>query len=650
MSSKLKWKVLGILFCLLGSVYLLLPTFLDFDQKIHEAEKWEKRVPFFLNFFPKKRVNLGLDLRGGLYVEMDVDLNEAIKNRIDILLMQIERLADGQEFQGLALSRVSQTNRVHVALSADKKSSFLALLKDNFGDVLEDVSLPTEIFFNVSGIEDFPAFIQELSSALKNQNLPVADIEPGLEEGLQTIHVILSQPGGHEEVLSFISTSAFSSHLKPKPQSGFFVLQMTEFYVNHLKEMTLKQAVEAVRNRIDRYGVAEASIQRQGEDRIIAEIPGVKEPDRVIDVIRKTGLLEFRLVDEEVSESDLNAWIKEAREKNAIPEGYSRGIVEKINEALKGKIPAGDEILFEITRDPITKEIVSGVPYLVLKRADVTGDMLRNAQVGITDNEPHVSLSFNKIGAKNFGDLTKANIQKKLAIVLDGFVSKAPVIETAILDGEARITLGYGTYQSLLKEAEDLSLMLREGALPATLTVATKTVIGPSLGAESIRSGIHSMLYAALAIVIFMILYYKLAGFVANAALILNILLIFAILALFGASLTLPGIAGIVLTLGMAVDANIIIFERMREELRLGKTAKSVVESGYEHAMSAIIDSNLTTLISGIVLYQFGTGPIKGFATTLMIGILTTMFTAIVVTRVIYDYFIYQRKITRLSI
>lgn len=569
-----KWKLWGAGAMALIAIYLLVPSLLNFRETSDQEVSRGETAPWYTQFFLKKGVNLGLDLRGGLYVELDVDLQEALKNRVDVLLSQIEKLAPADKFPDLKLEHLSNPAQVQVHLSSIKREAFMNIVHENFGDVFRPTS--------------------------------------------------------------------------PEPDS--FLLEVTPEYINNLHQMTLKQAVEAVRNRVDRYGVAEAGIQLQGQDRILVEIPGVKDPDRVINIIRKTGLLEFKMVDDSVSESDLNSWVHDARTQNKIPDGYAKEIVDQINVALQTKIPANDEILFEVERDPITKEIINGVPYLVTKRSDVTGDMLRNAQVGINNNEPHVSFSLNKIGTKSFGDLTKNNVGKRLAIVLDGIVDKAPQIKSPILDGEGQITLGYGNYQSLLNEAEDLALLLREGALPASLTVATRTVIGPSLGADSIHKGLLSMALAAVVIILFMGLYYKLGGLVANIALILNMLLIFAILTLLQASLSLPGIAGIVLTMGMAVDANVIIFERMKEEIRLGKTAKIVIENGYSHAMSAIIDSNLTTLIAGVVLYQFGTGPIKGFATTLMIGIVTTMYTAVVVTRGIYDYFLYNKKINKVII
>lgn len=591
MPESLKWKIIGTLLLILVSVYLLGPTLWNMVG-VDEKAIQESRFSAVRKFLPQKGINLGLDLRGGMYLEMDVDLDEALKNRVDILSLEIERLAPEADYPGIKLARQNKTHHLEVHVPVNKKSEFQKIIQTNFGDVFQWIN------------------------SVQNPSLP--NVEDAANQSKQAL--------------------------------AFLEYKLTGAYEKYLRDMTLKQAEEAVRNRIDRYGVAEASIQRQGADRIIIELPGVKDPDRVINVIRKTGLLEFRLVDEEFEQSKLTELIAEAKKQGGAPDGYSKEEVLQLNTFLAEKIPNDAEVMFEVERDPMTREIVNGIPFLVKKRADVSGDMLRNAQVGIENNEPHVRLSFNKIGTKNFGEVTKDHVGKQLAIVLDGMITTAPVIQSAILNGEAQITLGYGNYDSLLREAEDLALMLREGALPATLTIATKTVIGPSLGEDSIRQGITSLLISAVVIVLFMIGYYKLGGILASFALILNVLFLFAILALFQASLSLPGIAGIVLTMGMAVDANIIIFERMKDERRLGKTARAIIESGYDNAMSAIVDANITTLISGIVLYQFGTGPIKGFATTLCIGILTTLFTAIVVTRMVYDVFIYKRKITKVII
>ncbi|MCE9624405.1 MAG: protein translocase subunit SecD, partial [Deltaproteobacteria bacterium] len=291
-----------------------------------------------------------------------------------------------------------------------------------------------------------------------------------------------------------------------------------------------------------------------------------------------------------------------------------------------------------------------GSPFLLKRKVEVSGEMLRNAQVSVHNNEPYVSLSFDPSGTKAFGDLTTNNVGKRLAILLDGVVSKAPVIKSPIPNGEAQITLGYGDYQSLIREAEDLTVVLREGALPASLKEATKTVIGPSLGKSAIDRGFHATLLAAAVVMIFMALWYKWSGVLADVAVVLNLLYLFALLALFGATLTLPGVAGIVLTIGMAVDANVVILERIKDELASGKTPKAAVDVGYSNAIRAVVDAHVTTFLSGAVLYQFGTGPVRGFAVTLMIGILTTLYTAVTQTRLVYDYILSKRQVKKLSL
>ena len=425
---------------------------------------------------------------------------------------------------------------------------------------------------------------------------------------------------------------------------------LTDKYYEYLKNQISKQALEKVRNRIDKYGVAEPSIHRLGSNRIAVELPGIKDPNRAINLIKKAGQLEFKIVDESVPQAKLQQLIADAKKENGIPDDYSSKTVAKLNEVLKGKIPSDDEIAYELQYDSISRKITGGIPYLLHRKAGVTGEMLKDAKVNVHNNEPYVSLVFDQTGTTAFGEVTKNNVGRRMAILLDGVVTKAPSIREPILGGQAQITLGYGGYGDLLKEAEDLSLVLQEGALPAQLTEETKTIIGPSLGADSIHKGIMATIIGTLIVIIFMLVYYKFSGLLANFALIFNSLFLLAALTLFQATLTLPGIAGIALTFAMAIDANVLIFERIKEELALGKTIKTAVEAGYNNAMRAIIDSNLTTLIAGIVLYNFGTGPIKGFAVTLIIGILVSMYTAIICTRMMYDYLLIKRKVQLISI
>lgn len=566
-------KALLTLALVLFSVYSLIPTLGHFDQKT---------LPFYLKLFPDKVIRLGLDLQGGIYVEMEVELDDALRNRADLFSTEIERLTQKETFSPEKSERIGDSSDIKILLKKEEdREAFSRWIHDYYDNVLVE------------------------------------------KRDLRADKTI--------------------------------VFRLTDTFASKTKDMAVKQALETIRNRIDRYGVSEPTIVRLGTNRLSIELPGMIDPERALNLIKKGGRLEFRLVNENLNNDQFNdeevrKLVTEARTNLQLPETYTEETITKLNAHLKDKIPEDSEILFEVQYDPITKKSVGGVPYLLKKKAEVTGDMLKNAQVNIQDNEPYVSLSFNPLGTRLFGELTKANIGKRLAIVLDGNVSKAPVIKSEIPNGEAQITLGFGDYQQVLKEAEDLTLILREGALPARLKELTKNVVGPSLGKDLIQRGVKAMLSAGILVILFMALYYRLSGIMANLALLLNILFLFAALALFQATLTLPGIAGIVLTIGMAVDANVLIFERMREEIRSGKSGRNALNLGYGNAMSAILDSNITTFLSGVVLYQFGTGPIRGFAVTLMIGITTTLFTALIVTRLLQEGYVYGLKKEKLSV
>lgn len=400
-----------------------------------------------------------------------------------------------------------------------------------------------------------------------------------------------------------------------KPRFG---LVLKEEEARYIKRLAVDQALETIRNRIDQFGVSEPDILPQGENRILVQLPGIKDPQRAIDLIGKTALLEFKLVDAEHSVAD----------------------------ALKGIIPHDAEVLYEVKVDPGT-HTETRIPYLIKKRTHLTGEYLTDARVQIDSqfNEPYVSIEFDKKGARLFEQVTEENVKGRLAIVLDGSIYSAPVIQEKIAGGQARIT---GSFTA--DEAHDLAIVLRAGALPAPVTILEERTVGPSLGRDSIDSGLFSMLIGGVFVVLFILVYYRGAGLIADIALFTNIILITAILAAFRATLTLPGIAGIILTIGMAVDANVIIFERIREEFRLGKTARAAVASGFSKAILTILDANITTLIAALVLFQFGTGPVKGFAVTLSIGIVASLFTSIVLSRVIFDYLLFYRKVKTISI
>jgi len=387
---------------------------------------------------------------------------------------------------------------------------------------------------------------------------------------------------------------------------------------DQIKKLAVDQALETIRNRIDQFGVSEPDIRRQGENRILIQLPGIKDTQRAKDLIGKTALLEFKLVDD----------------------------TQSVEAALKGNTPPGREILYKVEEDPSTRRSIK-TPFLLKKRTLLTGAYLTDARVQIDSqfNEPYVSINFDKKGARIFESITAENVNKRLAIVLDNNVYSAPVIQEKIAGGQARITGRFTT-----EEARDLAIVLRAGALPAPVNILEERTVGPSLGADSINKGLISMCIGGILVVIFMVIYYKGAGLIADVALILNIVLIAAGLAGFQATLTLPGIAGIILTIGMAVDANVIIFERIREEMSLGRTPRAAVDAGYKRATLTILDANVTTLIAAIVLFQFGTGPVKGFAVTLSLGVISSLFTALILSRLIFDYILTNRKVKTLSI
>lgn len=380
-----------------------------------------------------------------------------------------------------------------------------------------------------------------------------------------------------------------------------------------IKEYAIDQALETIRNRVDEFGVAEPSIQRQGKDKIIVQLAGIKDPERAKQLIGRTALLEFRLV----SDSPMD-----------------------LKKALNGERVPQYELMY-------MQEDKEKIPLLVKKKAELTGANLIDAYVGFTSNmgKPIVHLRFDRKGAAIFARVTGENINRKLAIVLDGKVYSAPVIRSRIPQGQAIIE---GRFTQ--DEAKDLAIVLRAGALPAPVVIEEERIVGPSLGQDSIERGIWAGILAGILVMGFMALYYRRSGLIANFALILNIIIMLGIFSALDVTITLPGIAGIILTIGMAVDANILIFERIREEYIKGKPVRLSISNGFQRAVITILDSNLTTLIAGLILFRFGTGPIRGFAVTLSVGILVNIFTAVFVSRVIFDILFSSPRVERLSI
>jgi preprotein translocase subunit SecD len=376
---------------------------------------------------------------------------------------------------------------------------------------------------------------------------------------------------------------------------GRITVRPTEAALTARKRAVVAQSIEIVRRRIDAMGTREPTIQRQGNDRILVQVPGLENPDRLESIIGQTAKLTFRMVDTTTSPA----------------------------EAAKGRIPPGSELM---TGEPDESGAVQH--YVVRKRVMVSGDTLVDAKAAFQQGEPVVSFRFDAAGAKRFGDATKKNVGKPFAIILDNKVISAPRIREPILGGSGVIS-GSFTVES----ANDLAILLRAGALPTPLKIIEKRNVGPDLGADSVAEGKIAAIIGFVGVVVFMLLVYTGFGLAADAALIINVILIMGALSLFQATLTLPGIAGIVLTIGMAVDANVLVFERIREEARSGKTPFAALDAGYSRALGTILDANITTLIAAVILFQFGSGPVKGFAVTLAVGIITSVFTAVTLTR-----------------
>lgn len=495
--------------------------------------------------WPHKKINLGLDLQGGMHLVLEVETEKAVESTIERISNDLKGILRTKHISFTAIERTEGT-KISVALQGQEN------------------------------IDDFEKILDKEFRELR----------------------ILSRTKDND--LLKIS------------------MDLPDEATDSIKKLATAQALETIRNRIDQFGVSEPDIRMQGENRILIQLPGVTDTQRAKELIGKTALLEFKLLDES----------RDA--ETAVAEGT----------------PPGSEILYEIREDAQTRRVIKR-PYLVKKGALLTGSYLTDASVQIDSqyNEPYVSIDFDKKGARIFENITEENVKKRLAIVLDNKVYSAPVIQEKISGGHARITGSFTT-----EEARDLAIVLRAGALPAPVKMLEERTVGPSLGTDSINKGLLSMWVGGLFVILFMAFYYKWSGVVADLALLFNIVIIAGTLAAFQATLTLPGIAGIILTIGMAVDANVLVFERIREEMYLGKTPRAAVDAGYERATLTILDSNITTLIAGLVLFQFGTGPVKGFAVTLSIGIISSVFTTLVMSRIIFDYFLYYRKIKKLSI
>ena len=484
----------------------------------------------------------------------------------------------------------------------------------------------------------------DLEKAVENTlDLAASDLKEGLAEKKITAvrtnsgeshRIIFTLPntGVLETVKELVADDFPNLDIDIQAEEGSFpriFLSLTGEEVSFIKKNAVTQSLEIIRNRIDQFGVSEPVIIRQGTDEIVVQLPGVKDPQRALSLIGQTAQLEFKLLDEE-SAVDPQQLISQAQSTGKWQWNESR---KKLNLALQNQLPEGTEIYFLREVDPQTGTETK-TPLLIKSQVMMTGEMVKNAQVrvGGNFNEPYVGLDLTGRGGRIFGQVTEKNVGKRFAIILDEVVRSAPVIREKILGGSAQIS-GNFTYE----EATDLAIVLRVGALPAPVEIIQNLTVGASLGKDSIDKGLMSGLLGTVLVLSFMIIYYRLSGVIANFGLVINIFLLFAGLAALGATLTLPGIAGIILSIGMAVDANVLIFERMREEFAIGKSVKSGVEGGFDKAFWTIIDSQVTTLITALALFLFGTGPIKGFAVTLSLGITFNLLSTLFGTRLVYD-------------
>lgn len=513
-------RVVAVVASLIMGVIALVPNFTT------NLPDWWKVV------LPSQPISLGLDLRGGIHLVLEVQTNKAVENHVDALIEQLRRDAREKE----------------VATRDWKREGTDALTFTVVGD----------------------------GKAAEMQKL-LADSYPQL-----------------------IPTTA------PAGGLGF---KLTEAEVKGIKELAVDQALETIRNRVDEFGVAEPTIQRSGPDGILIQLPGIQDPARAKSLIGKTAQLEFLMLAED-------------------PDA------------------PGVRRLTGTETDPVT-HAAREIPYTVEPTVLMTGEIISDARhrPGEMGEAPYVAVTLTSPGATLFERITGENVGRRMAIVLDGKVQSAPVIQDRIGGGRAVIT---GSFT--LDEARDLALVLRAGALPAPVVIAEERTVGPSLGRDSIEAGTRSFIVGGIIVILSMLLYYRMAGAVADLSLILNVVLLLAILAAFRGTLTLPGIAGVVLTMGMAVDANVLINERIREEIRRGQTAHTALQAGYSQALPAIIDSNITTFLAGLIMFQFGSGPVKGFALTLCIGILTTMYTAVFCSRVFHELLVSRNPKAPISI
>jgi preprotein translocase subunit SecD len=591
------WVKFFLIMCaVVFSIAFTVPTFLgdpaEWKREAPVAEEtlgkpvaWYHRMAE--SVLPSSRISLGLDLKGGLHLVLEVDVEKSIRDSIQ---RAMNRTRDLAERDGIKLQTV------------------------NVGD-------------------DYKSVI-ELTDATKADAVKKTVSE-------QTSLIQFEKVDGTKVI--FVANPAEVSR-----------------YGGEL----LQQAINTIRNRIDQFGVAEPNIFRQGDRRIVVQMPGLEDPGRAKQLIGNTAQLDFRMVSNELRLDQIEKVVEEGRAALSIPkEDTKPEALQKISQWARDNGKISKNVTIILKRDVESQGGVTStatvIPYLVEASAKLTGDMIDTAFETVDQSGPvpqyAVSLNFNPQGAKIFGDLTKQAIEPQnaphqIAIILDENITSAPEVKGAILGGRAQITMGRSQdIEQQRTDAQDLALVLRAGALPASVKIVEERQVGPSEGEENIKAGVVSSLFAGALVVVFMIYFYGMSGLVANLAMLLNAVLILAFLAAFGATLTLPGIAGIVLTMAVAVDGNVIINERIREEMRNGLNAKQAFYKGYNQSFETLVDAHVTSAVAGIVLLIYGNPAVKGFAITLLAGIISTLFSSYYVTEVIGQWLIEKTRIRRFS-
>lgn len=561
--ESLRLRTIAAVFGILLACFWVLPNVVSVEGKA---------------WLPKKKLNYGLDIQGGLHLVMGVDVGGVISESTTRLAnsLKAEFAKEGISVAEVRASKPSE-GEIEVTVTGEAMDKVTKLVEDRYSTML-----------------------QKMGSA-----------------------------------------------------AGLVTYRYFDAYLNDYKSKVIRQAIETIRNRIDEFGVAEPSIQQQGTDRILVQLPGMADAEKAKALINTAAKLDFMMVLDDKVPGDLNQLVADAEKTGnySLQNLKYTEYITKINADLKGKLPEKSMILFEKSENAVTLE-AGRIPFLVGTDTGLSGDALDDAFVSFNEyGAPEVAIRFNAAGAQKFKELTASHIGKRMAVALDKVIKTAPVIQTQIGDGRAVITLGGGRdREKSMDEAKMISTSLRAGALPATLEQLEERRVGPSLGADAVRKAKMASYAGAFLILIFMLLRYRGMGVVSNISLGINILSVFALLTSLGATLTLPGIAGIALTVGFAVDANVLINERMREELRAGSSFVVAVKEGYARAMSAILDANITTAATAMVLLYFGTGPVRGFAVTLLIGIATTLFANVFVSKVMVDILTSKFGVKKLSI